>query len=158
MKRRLIIAGALIHCPNILLLDEPTTGLDPNVRQEIWDKLAELRREDNLTIRLSTYYMDEVENIFQRIIIQMEGNIVAEGEPKDLIQTKVKKFALEIRETDGLRVQTVSSDIFPVHRGSAHIYFGKSIDSLTLPISHYGTRQILFRPSNLEDVFPQLMN
>jgi lipooligosaccharide transport system ATP-binding protein len=62
MKRRLIIARALLHRPKILLLDEPTTGLDPNVRQEIWEKLEELRRTENLTIVLSTHYMDEAEN------------------------------------------------------------------------------------------------
>jgi lipooligosaccharide transport system ATP-binding protein len=59
MKRRLIIARALLHRPKILLLDEPTTGLDPNVRQEIWEKLEELRRTENITIVLSTHYMDE---------------------------------------------------------------------------------------------------
>ena len=87
MKRRLIIARALLHRPKILLLDEPTTGLDPNVRQEIWEKLEELRRTENLTIVLSTHYMDEAERLCDRVAIVDHGHVIALGSPQELIDS-----------------------------------------------------------------------
>ncbi len=156
MKRRLIIARALIHRPKILLLDEPTTGLDPNVRQEIWEKLEELRREENLTILLSTHYMDEAEKLCQRLLVMSLGKIVAEGVPRELIEEKVKKYALEIREADSLQLQTVNENILATQRGSVHLYFSETPEVLTPLIPIYGTRPIILRPSNLEDVFLQL--
>jgi len=121
MKRRLIIARALLHRPKILLLDEPTTGLDPNVRQEIWEKLEELRRTENLTIVLSTHYMDEAEKLAQRMLLLSDGKITIEGAPRQIIQEKVKNFATALTK-------------------------------------FYGTRQMLLRPSNLEDVFLQMID
>ena len=156
MKRRLIIARALLHRPGILLLDEPTTGLDPNVRQEIWDKLEELRRNENLTILLSTHYMDEAEKLCQRIIVMAHGKIIAEGVPAELIGKTLKKFALEIREaleTDAIKKE----NILFLKRGSAHLYFADDAETLTSLMPHYGTRPMLLRPTNLEDVFLQLV-
>ncbi len=124
MKRRLIIARALLHRPKILLLDEPTTGLDPNVRQEIWEKLEELRRTENLTIVLSTHYMDEAEKLAQRLIVMAHGRIVVEGVPHEIIKDKVKKFALEIREADSFNLRQTDK-ILSQKRGSTHLYFAK---------------------------------
>lgn len=156
MKRRLIIARALLHRPKILLLDEPTTGLDPTVRQEIWEKLEELRRTENLTIVLSTHYMDEAEKLARRLILMSHGKIVVEGVPKEIIEEKVKRFALEIRETDSIDLQPTVREIIAQKRGSAHLYFASTPDELTALMKSYGSRQMILRPSNLEDVFLQM--
>jgi lipooligosaccharide transport system ATP-binding protein len=157
MKRRLIIARALLHRPKILLLDEPTTGLDPNVRQEIWEKLEELRRNENLTIVLSTHYMDEAEKLAQRLIVMAHGKIVVEGLPKKIIEERVKNFALEIREADSMRLQCVDG-IISRQRGFSHIYFADTLDELTQIMNLYGSQQMILRPSNLEDVFLGLID
>ncbi len=156
MKRRLIIARALLHRPKILLLDEPTTGLDPNVRQEIWEKLEELRRTENLTIVLSTHYMDEAEKLAQNLFVMAHGKIIVKGVPQIIIEEKVKKFALEIREAGTIGLQMVGG-VLSQERGSAHVYFAESIEELTPLTKFYGSRQIILRPSNLEDVFLQLV-
>ncbi len=157
MKRRLIIARALLHKPKILLLDEPTTGLDPNVRQEIWEKLEELRRTENLTIVLSTHYMDEAEKLCQRLLVMSHGKIVAEGVPRELINEKVKHYALEIREAASLPLQKTNGNLLAVQRGTVHLYFAESTDELTPLMQYYGSRPMLLRPANLEDVFLQLL-
>jgi len=156
MKRRLIIARALLHRPKILLLDEPTTGLDPNVRQEIWEKLEELRRNENLTIVLSTHYMDEAEKLAQRLFFMAHGKIIIEGVPRQIIEEKVKKFALEIREANLFNIQITNKNILSQKRGLSHVYFAETTVELTSLMSLYGTRQMLLRPSNLEDVFLQI--
>ena len=157
MKRRLIIARALLHKPKILLLDEPTTGLDPNVRQEIWEKLEELRRTENLTIVLSTHYMDEAEKLCQRLLVMSHGKIIAEGVPRELIDEKVKRYALEIREAASLPLQKTDDKFLAVQRGTVHLYFAEKTDELTPLMQHYGSRPMLLRPANLEDVFLQLL-
>ena len=156
MKRRLIIARALLHRPKILLLDEPTTGLDPNVRQEIWEKLEELRRTENLTIVLSTHYMDEAEKLSHRLILMSRGKIVAEGVPRDLIRENVRHYALEIREARDLKLKNVGPDILAVRRGATHVYFADNTQLLTPLMDNYGERPAILRPSNLEDVFLQI--
>ena len=157
MKRRLIIARALLHRPKILLLDEPTTGLDPTVRQEIWEKLEELRRAENLTIVISTHYMDEAEKLAHRLILMAHGKIIVEGIPKEIIKEKVRQFALEIRETDSVELQQAVKNVIAQKRGSAHIYFASTPEELTPLMKNYGSRQMLLRPSNLEDVFLQVI-
>jgi lipooligosaccharide transport system ATP-binding protein len=156
MKRRLIIARALIHRPRILLLDEPTTGLDPNVRQDIWEKLEELRREENLTILLSTHYMDEAEKLCQKLLVLSQGRIVAAGVPRELVRKEASKYALEVREAAALPLQSTGSEIRGTVRGSTHLYFAETIEKLMPLMSFYGSLQMIVRPSNLEDVFLQL--
>lgn len=158
MKRRLIIARSLLHKPRILLLDEPTTGLDPNVRQEIWEKLEELRQTEKITIVLSTHYMDEAEKLCQRLIVMADGRIVAEGIPRELINQKVKKYALEVREANNIELRSDHQKILAVKRGSIHLYFSENPDELTHLMNFYGSRPMLLRPSNLEDVFLSLLN
>ena len=151
-----MIARALLHRPKILLLDEPTTGLDPTVRQEIWEKLEELRRTENLTIVLSTHYMDEAEKLAQRLILMSHGKIVVEGIPRRIIEEKVKKFALEIRESGSADLQPTDESVIFQKRGSAHLYFAETPEKLTPLMKYYGSRQMILRPSNLEDVFLQI--
>src|SRR5437899_5469196 len=93
MKRRLMIARALLHEPRLLVLDEPTTGLDPQVRQEIWQKLEELRRVSGVTILLSTHYMEEAEKLCERLVVIDRGQILATGAPRDLVLSKVSRYA-----------------------------------------------------------------
>ena len=158
MKRRLIIARALIHDPEILLLDEPTTGLDPSVRQEIWDKLEDLRNTQNLTILLSTHYMDEAEKLCQRLIIMAYGKIVIEGNPAEIIRRRVKRFALEIR---GNKLDShISADphIIFQKRGNIHLYFAETAEQLTPLLKKFDSERVILRPSNLEDVFLKIVN
>lgn len=156
MKRRLIIARALLHRPKILLLDEPTTGLDPSVRQEIWEKLEELRRDEGLTIVLSTHYMEEAEKLCHRLIMMSHGRIVAEGVPKELIMERAKSYTLEVREAGDIPLQAAGGNISAHMRGNTHMYFAGSADQLTPLMAAYGSRSMLLRPSNLEDVFLQI--
>ena len=156
MKRRLIIARALLHRPQILLLDEPTTGLDPNVRQEIWEKLEELRATENLSIILSTHYMDEAEKLSNRLIILSDGKIISEGVPKEIVEKNVKKFALEIRSVEKLDYETNDEQILFQKRGNTHIFFAESMEILKPLMNRFESRQLILRPSNLEDVFLQL--
>lgn len=158
MKRRLIIARSLIHRPKILLLDEPTTGLDPHVRQEIWEKLEELRRFDNLTILLSTHYMDEAEKLAQRLVLMSKGKIVVEGVPHQIIEERVKKYALEIREAGNIDIKRVKKEIIGQKRGTIHLYFADSPEELSGLMKFYENHPLLLRPSNLEDVFLQTVN
>src|SRR5207249_4557555 len=123
MKRRLMIARALLHEPRLLVLDEPTTGLDPQVRQEIWQKLEELRRVSGVTILLSTHYMEEAEKLCERLVVIDRGRILAAGTPRELVLSKVSRYALEVRDVGDLPLRTSTNGITSVARNSAHYYF-----------------------------------
>ncbi len=96
MKRRLVIARALVNEPRLFLLDEPTTGLDPQARHLIWQKLRELR-ERGVTMVLTTHYMDEAERLCDRLVIMDRGRILAEGVPSALVAAHVGAEAVELR-------------------------------------------------------------
>ncbi len=96
MKRRLTIARGLINDPRILLLDEPTTGLDPQARHVLWDRLFRLK-EQGTTLVLTTHYMDEAEQLCDRLIVVDEGKIMAEGTPASLIKDHSSREVLEVR-------------------------------------------------------------
>lgn len=96
MKRRLTIARALINDPRILLLDEPTTGLDPQARHILWDRLFRLK-EQGTTLVLTTHYMDEAEQLCDRLVVVDQGRIMAEGSPAALIREYSSKEVLEVR-------------------------------------------------------------
>jgi lipooligosaccharide transport system ATP-binding protein len=98
MKRRLAIARGLVNDPDILLLDEPTTGLDPQVRHLVWERLYDLRSK-GVTLLLTTHYMDEAEQLCDRILVMDGGRIVAEGSPKALIAQHVTREVVEVRFT-----------------------------------------------------------
>lgn len=153
MKRRLTIARSLLHKPTILLLDEPTTGLDPSVRQEIWEKLEELRRTENLTIVLSTHYMEEAEKLCQRLFVMAHGKIITRGNPKEIISSRVKDFALEIRDTGNRHLIETENTILSHKRGHTHLYFAQTTEELAPLMSEYDSNKLTLRPSNLEDAF-----
>ena len=96
MKRRLTIARALISEPDILMLDEPTTGLDPQARHILWDRLFRLK-EDGVTLIITTHFMDEAEQLCDRLVVMDKGTIMAEGSPADLIKKYSTKEVLEVR-------------------------------------------------------------
>jgi lipooligosaccharide transport system ATP-binding protein len=100
MKRRLTIARSLINRPEILLLDEPTTGLDPQARHVLWDRLFRLKRQ-GVTLVITTHYMDEAEQLCDRLVVMDHGRIVAEGSPRSLIADYSTREVLELRfDTD----------------------------------------------------------
>jgi lipooligosaccharide transport system ATP-binding protein len=158
MKRRLMIARALIHKPRLLVLDEPTTGLDPQVRQEIWQKLEELRRVSGVTILLSTHYMEEAEKLCERLVVIDHGQILAAGTPRDLVLAKVSRYALEVRDVEDLPLNTTRNGVTAVARNNAHFYFAADAESLTPLMKEYDGRRRMIRLSNLEDVFLQLVS
>jgi len=96
MKRRLTIARSLVNDPEILLLDEPTTGLDPQARHALWDRLFRLKRQ-GVTLVLTTHYMDEAEQLCDRLVVMDTGRIVAEGSPRSLIEQHSSREVLELR-------------------------------------------------------------
>ena len=96
MKRRLTIARALVSEPDILMLDEPTTGLDPQARHILWDRLFRLK-EDGVTLVLTTHFMDEAEQLCDRLVVMDKGKIMAEGSPLQLIKSYATKEVLEVR-------------------------------------------------------------
>jgi lipooligosaccharide transport system ATP-binding protein len=103
MKRRLTIARALVNEPDLILLDEPTTGLDPQARHVVWDRLYQLKRR-GATLLLTTHYMDEAERLCDRLVVMDKAKIVAEGSPRELIAQHSTREVLELRFPDELRV------------------------------------------------------
>jgi lipooligosaccharide transport system ATP-binding protein len=100
MKRRLTIARSLVNEPTLLLLDEPTTGLDPQARHLLWDRLFSLKHE-GVTLVLTTHYLEEAEQLCDRLVIMEKGHIVAEGSPRELIEEHVSKEVVELRFLGG---------------------------------------------------------
>ncbi|NNJ46291.1 MAG: ATP-binding cassette domain-containing protein, partial [Acidimicrobiia bacterium] len=96
MKRRLVIARGLINTPDLLLLDEPTTGLDPQARHLLWDRLYRLKQQ-GVTLIITTHYMDEAEQLCDRLVIMDKGRIAAEGAPRQLIDQYSTREVLELR-------------------------------------------------------------
>ena len=107
MKRRLTIARSLVNEPEVLLLDEPTTGLDPQARHVVWDRLYRLKRQ-GVTLLLTTHYMDEAEQLCDRLVVMDRGKIVAEGSPRNLIERYSTREVVELRFDDGNRPDDLS--------------------------------------------------
>src|SRR4029434_9219141 len=146
------------HRPRLLVLDEPTTGLDPQVRQEIWQKLEELRRVSGATILLSTHYMDEAEKLCERLVVMDQGRILADGTPKELVLARVSRYALDVRAVADLPLQTTRNGISAVVRNNAHFYFAADAETLTPLMKEYEGRRRMIRLSKLADVFLQLVS
>src|SRR5712691_7195359 len=102
MKRRLVVARALVNEPRVLILDEPTTGLDPQARHMVWRKVR-LLRERGVTILLSTHYMDEAEHLCDRLMIMDHGRRLAEGTPRELIDRHAGTEVLAVDPTEAQR-------------------------------------------------------
>ena len=159
MKRRLTIARALINEPEVVLLDEPTTGLDPQARHLLWDRLHGLRQQ-GVPLVLTTHYMDEAEQLCDRLVIMDDARIVAEGSPRQLIDRHATREVVELRVPDtdrrtalaaeaertGERVEVVADRI---------IVYAAHGDAVVAALGHHGlpSTSILVRRATLEDVF-----
>lgn len=157
MMRRLVLARALINEPELLVLDEPTTGLDPQSRHQVWERLEELRSK-GLTILLTTHYMDEAFRLCDRLVIMDHGKILVEGTPIDLIKRFVGDDILEVTApTNELRAFVRSRGLKHEDLGHRLIIYGQESDQLFHQISsQYCNEGCILRMATLEDVFLKL--
>ena len=160
MRRRLLIARALMNEPRILVLDEPTTGLDPQARLLVWDKLSLLKAR-GITMLLTTHYMDEAAYLCDRLVVMDKGKILSEGSPDELIMSQVGDTVLEIRVRHAEKAALMSRLDAPElglrvedRADSVLIYPQNGVSSIdALDLDGYQTTR---RPGNLEDVFLRL--
>ena len=159
MKRRLTIARGLLNQPELLLLDEPTTGLDPQARHLLWERLYQLKLS-GVTLVLTTHYMDEAEQLCDRLVIMDQGRIVAEGSPRGLIDQHATRDVVELkfatmdeRENSLERLHRLSSRVEPV--AERVLVYSDDGDATAAAVSESGIEpaSILVRRSTLEDVF-----
>lgn len=152
MQRRLIIARALINSPKLLILDEPTTGLDPQVRQLIWDKLRMLKNE-GVTILLTTHYMEEAFQLCDNLMIMHNGRQVLMGEPARLIRENIERFVLEVLNPDGFAPSSSNNHIRMEKTYSRLLLYSDDVKALSRMTDGFQAGEYLLRPANLEDVF-----
>lgn len=162
MRRRLVIARALMGNPRLLILDEPTTGLDPQARLLVWGKINELKRQ-GVTILLTTHYMDEAERLCDQLVVVDHGEILERGSPGDLIHRVVGDDCLEVPGVDEKLAQTIGGLLkeYPVwtdRQADSLLVYGGQMDEVidqlhrrnVLPRTYYRRR------ASLEDVFLKL--
>ena len=161
MKRRLTIARSLINQPDLLLLDEPTTGLDPQARHTLWDKLFRLKQA-GVTLVITTHYMDEAEQLCDRLVVMDKGVIVAEGSPLDLIRSHSTREVAELRfgvgEHDAVAEKIADlGDRVEVLPDRLLVYTEDG-EAVTAKVHERGLEPVavLVRRSTLEDVFLRL--
>jgi lipooligosaccharide transport system ATP-binding protein len=157
MKRRLIMARALINEPRLLILDEPTTGLDPQARHLIWDKIRELKKK-GVTVIITTHYMDEAQQLCDRLVIMEKGRILVEGRPQELIEGQVGRFVVEIINPEqgmeevlrgiGLSPEKASDRIF--------VYTNDRRSLRERLLKELPQANVVARDATLEDVFLRL--
>ena len=158
MKRRLTIARALVNDPELMLLDEPTTGLDPQARHALWDRLYRLKQR-GVTLVLTTHYMDEAEQLCDRLVVMDRAKIVAEGSPRELIERFVEREVVELRfgEQNGRPSFDGLSDHVEVLQD--RVVIGTDDGDAVVDEVHargLGPETVLVRRSTLEDVFLRL--
>lgn len=158
MLRRLTLARALVNDPALLVLDEPTTGLDPQARRHIWQRLRQLQREER-TLLLTTHYMEEAERLCDRVAVMDAGRIIACGSPAELIAAHIEPHVVELRgdaawswhrqplRQVNMRVQQV---------GETVLLYASERDALLQLVEQRASGHYLYRPANLEDVFLRL--
>jgi lipooligosaccharide transport system ATP-binding protein len=156
MKRRLTIARALVNDPEMLLLDEPTTGLDPQARHLLWERLYRLK-EQGVTLLLTTHYMDEAEQLADRLVIMDNGVIVAEGSPSELISKHTTREVVELRFDDdehnaaGLAQVASEAGLRIDELPDRHLVYANDGDALITHLRASGVHPL--GTSSLEDVF-----
>jgi len=156
MKRRLILARALVNNPDILILDEPTIGLDPQARHLMWEKLRALRAQGN-TIVLTTHYLDEAARLCDRLVIMDNGKILVEGAPADLVREHAGHEIVEV-ETSGEVISCLKELQVPfeVAGDMIQISTGSSRDIARTLLERCRPEKVITRPATLEDVFLKL--
>ena len=159
MKRRLSLARALVNAPDLLLLDEPTTGLDPQARHLMWERL-QLLLQQGKSILLTTHFMDEAERLCHRLLVLDHGRKIAEGRPRDLIAEHLEPEVVEVyglgatalAQDEGLKALARRTEV------SGETVFFYTVDSrpLLAALQGWPALRTLSRPSNLEDLFLKL--
>jgi lipooligosaccharide transport system ATP-binding protein len=156
MKRRLILARALVNNPDLLILDEPTIGLDPQARHLIWERLKLLQAQGN-TIILTTHYLDEAARLCDRLVIMDNGKILVEGTPVDLVKQYVGNEVVEIEKTDEvLSCLSKNSIPFEVIGDSVQVATDSSREIAKILFDQCSPHKVMTRPATLEDVFLKL--
>jgi lipooligosaccharide transport system ATP-binding protein len=158
MKRRLIFARALLNQPQILLLDEPTTGLDPQARHLVWDEVRRLKKMQ-VTIILTTHYMDEAEVLCDRILIVERGKIIEEGTPVELVKKHIGEDVLELDYDE--KLLTTLKEAFPDARferlgDRMQIFTDKPHGVFEGFLKEHPMQNVTLRKANIEDVFLKL--
>ncbi|MFA5364956.1 MAG: ATP-binding cassette domain-containing protein [Candidatus Bathyarchaeia archaeon] len=158
MRRRLILARALMNDPQILILDEPTTGLDPQARHLIWDKIKSLQKS-GVTVILTTHYLDEASQLCNRLIIMDYGKIIEKGTPAELVKKHVGEEVLEVLHSD--ESMSCLKKIFPQARidvigDKIQLFANKPRGTLAKALDDAQFKGGVIRDSNLEDVFLKL--
>ena len=161
MKRRLTIARSLINEPTVLLLDEPTTGLDPQARHLLWDRLYRLKQR-GVTLVLTTHYMDEAEQLCDRLVVMDKAKIVAEGSPRSLIEQYSTREVTELRFAPGV-AETLDGKLDGIAERIEHLpdrvlLYADDGEAAAVAVHDRGLRPetVLVRRSSLEDVFLRL--
>jgi lipooligosaccharide transport system ATP-binding protein len=162
MKRRLLISRALMGDPELVVLDEPTTGLDPQARLAVWGALDRLRRR-GVTLLLTTHYMEEAERLCDRLVIMDEGRIVAEGRPADLVRAHVGREVLELKLDEGCDAEGLVASLDGQIQGHDRsertlMLYADDAEAVLEQLDHdsYPTESALVRRATLEDVFLRL--
>jgi lipooligosaccharide transport system ATP-binding protein len=155
MKRRLSLARALINDPTILLLDEPTTGLDPQARHLMWERLQQLLQQGK-SILLTTHFMDEAERLCNRLLLLDHGKKIAEGTPRNLISQHLEPDVVEVYGQDALAL--VNSPLVELAQrtetsGETVFFYTADATPLLSALNTYPGLRTLHRPANLEDLF-----
>jgi lipooligosaccharide transport system ATP-binding protein len=159
MKRRLLIARALINRPRLIVADEPTTGLDPQARHLIWQRLRQLKNQ-GVTIVLTTQYMEEAQQLCDRIVVMYQGKILKEGTPSKLVEEEIGREVVEVRippEEDEKVLGHLAA--FPcVHErvGDTLFFYCREGHALMKKLLELNLPNTLNRPATLEDVFLKL--
>jgi lipooligosaccharide transport system ATP-binding protein len=149
MRRRLLIARSLVHRPRLVLLDEPTVGLDPQVRQELWALIDALRAEGT-TILMSTHYIEEAQRLADTVLIMSHGSAVASGPPAELVARHAGREAVEVY---GSPARLLEAEFEARQAGFATRRTGTSISVLGIEGGDGSVPEGERRPANLEDVF-----
>jgi lipooligosaccharide transport system ATP-binding protein len=158
MKRRLTIARALVNEPELILLDEPTTGLDPQARHALWDRLYRLKQR-GVTLVLTTHYMDEAEQLCDRLVIMDRAKIVAEGSPRELIERFVEREVVELRFGEGDAAPSLDGLAGHVEVLQDRVVIGTDDGDMVVDALHargLHPETVLVRRATLEDVFLRL--
>ncbi len=159
MKRRLSLARALVNRPRLLLLDEPTTGLDPQARHLMWERL-QLLLQQGTSILLTTHFMDEAERLCSRLLVLDHGKKIAEGKPRELIAQHLESDVVEVfgvgavalAEDTHLRALAARVEI----SGETVFFYTQNAQPLLQALGQHGHLRTLYRPANLEDLFLKL--
>lgn len=155
MKRRLTLARALVNDPDILFLDEPTTGLDPQARHLIWQRLRQLVQQGK-TLVLTTHFMDEAERLASRLAVIDHGRLIAQGTPAELIAEHIEPDVVELYGEGALEWRPAQEGMRREVSGETAFFYGHQLDLLAAELGAVGNMRYLRRPANLEDVFLRL--